>query len=191
MISMKDFITFFLKKTTIKLENINNLNVCLMSIGQTTVFMIEQKNGLSLSKFIILPLSCLVQVTRNNIVNNSLNSISTKFYENLILNSIEAFQVFYKQLSLKGTGFKIVRNSKKNYLECKIGFTDKKYFLLPSSSVCTVVITKGILTFISKDKNLLGNVSATLKDFRKPNAYTGKGIIYLKMPLNLKPTKKQ
>jgi len=191
MISMKDFITFFFKKTTIKLENINNLNVCLMSIGQTTVFMIEQKNGLSLSKFIILPLSCLVQVTRNNIVNNSLNSISTKFYENLILNSIEAFQVFYKQLSLKGTGFKIVRNSKKNYLECKIGFTDKKYFLLPSSSVCTVVITKGILTFISKDKNLLGNVSATLKDFRKPNAYTGKGIIYLKMPLNLKPTKKQ
>jgi hypothetical protein len=191
MILMENFITYFFKKTIIRLKNINNLKVCLIFTGQTTALMLKQNSKALLSKYISLPVTCLVKITPNNIVSNFLNSIPTKFYHNSILNSINTFQTFYKQLSLKGTGFKIVRNSKENYLECKIGFTDKKYYILPPSQTCSIIINKGVLTFISQDKNLLGNTSAVLKDFRRPNAYTGKGLFYFKTPPTLKPTKKQ
>jgi ribosomal protein L6P/L9E len=191
MIVKKNFITYFFKKTTFKLYKKKDFNVYFMRVDKTSTLMIEHKNVLQLSKYIMLPISCLVEVTSNSIVNKSLNSISTNFYCNLILDSISTFQNFYKQLSLKGTGFKIIRNSKGNYLECKIGFTNKKLFQLPSNQTCVIVITKGILTFISQDKGFLGNISVALKNFRKPNAYTGKGIVYFKLPLKLKPTKKQ
>jgi len=99
-------------------------------------------------------------------------------YRSLINNIVTGVSIGYKsQLELVGVGFKASNTG--NLLELSLGFSHGIFFEVPQEIKVVTVTEKGknptvILEGI--DKQLLGQVCAKLKSFRKPEPYKGKGI---------------
>lgn len=89
-----------------------------------------------------------------------------------------------------GVGFGAVLQGKK--LVLSIGFSHKVNFDLPELIDAEVTQDpKGdtIVTFTSIDKQLVGEVAAKIRAFRKPEPYKGKGIRYFGEVVKLKAGK--
>ncbi len=95
----------------------------------------------------------------------------------LIANMIEGVSIgFQKELNLVGVGY-TVDASKGNFIVLNIGFSHPIYFEKPDgidfeTPNVTTLIVKGI------DKQVVGQVSANIRQLRKPEPYKGKGIKY-------------
>jgi ribosomal protein L6P/L9E len=81
--------------------------------------------------------------------------------------------------------------SKLNQIECKLGFTHKKYIVVPTINHLDIVFRKPTLIVLSYNTNRLGNFIRTIKNAKKANAYSGRGFWDLKEQQNLKIIKKQ
>lgn len=84
---------------------------------------------------------------------------------------------FTKTLELVGVGYRVANTD--NLLEMTIGFAHPVYFLLPKEVKVTTKMEKGenpTIILESFDKQLLGQVCAKIRAFRKPEPYKGKGI---------------
>lgn len=102
-------------------------------------------------------------------------------YRSLIYNMVEGVTNGYtKKLEIIGVGFRASYNS--GVLELNLGFSHPIFFVPPDgieieidtkTSKNTIVIIQGI------DKELVGQVAAKIRSFRKPEPYKGKGIRYL------------
>ena len=73
-------------------------------------------------------------------------------------------------------------------IEFKLGFSHMITLSIPNE--IKVSIIKNNLILESFDKILLGNFSATIKNFKTPDSYKGKGICYKNEILFLKVVKK-
>ena len=99
-------------------------------------------------------------------------------YRSLINNMVVGVSEGYKKtLELVGVGFRA--NSQGQVLELSLGFTHPIYLVLPSE---VKVETKSernqnpLIMLESADKQLLGQVCAKIRSFRKPEPYKGKGV---------------
>ena len=99
-------------------------------------------------------------------------------YRSLIANMVtgvsEGFTIVQE---LVGVGFKA--NAVDNLLELALGYSHNFFFELPSEIKVTAVTERGknpIITMVSHDKQLIGQVAAKLRSLRKPEPYKGKGI---------------
>lgn len=102
-------------------------------------------------------------------------------YRSLIYNMVEGVTNGYtKKLEIIGVGFRASYNN--GVLELNLGFSHPIFFVPPDgieieidtkTSKNTIVIIHGI------DKELVGQVAAKIRSFRKPEPYKGKGIRYL------------
>lgn len=102
-------------------------------------------------------------------------------YRSLIYNMVEGVTNGYtKKLEIIGVGFRASYNN--GVLELNLGFSHPIFFVPPDgieieidtkTSKNTIVIIQGI------DKELVGQVAAKIRSFRKPEPYKGKGIRYL------------
>ncbi len=84
---------------------------------------------------------------------------------------------YTKSLELVGVGYRVANTD--NLLEMTIGFAHPVYFLLPKEISVTTKMEKGenpTIILGSYDKQLLGQVCAKIRAFRKPEPYKGKGI---------------
>jgi len=101
-------------------------------------------------------------------------------YRSLINNMVVGVtQGYTKKLEIIGVGFRAAING--DVLELNLGYSHPIFFVAPqgieidvdtkTSKTPTVIIT-GI------DKELVGQVSAKIRSFRKPEPYKGKGIRY-------------
>ena len=96
----------------------------------------------------------------------------------LIANMIEGVSSgFQKELNIVGVGYS-VDASKGNFLILNIGFSHPIYFEKPEGITFetpnpNTVIIRGI------DKQEVGQVSANIRELRKPEPYKGKGIKYV------------
>lgn len=101
-------------------------------------------------------------------------------YRVLISNMVQGVtQGFEKQLELQGIGYRASNTGQ--LLELQLGFSHPILFALPDEVVLKTDSPKGespkiILTSI--DKQLLGQVAAKIRSFRKPEPYKGKGVRY-------------
>ncbi|MCB0516165.1 MAG: 50S ribosomal protein L6 [Chitinophagales bacterium] len=99
-------------------------------------------------------------------------------YRALINNMIEGVSNGYKkEMELIGVGYRA--NSTGQLLELSVGYSHPIFFVVPSEIKVTTTAEKGqaptvILEGI--DKQLIGQVCAKLRSFRKPEPYKGKGI---------------
>ena len=99
-------------------------------------------------------------------------------YRSLIANMVEGVTNGYqKKLELVGVGFRA--NSTGNLLELALGYSHPIYFYVPDDLKLETVSEKGknptiILSGI--DKQLIGQVAAKIRAFRKPEPYKGKGV---------------
>lgn len=101
-------------------------------------------------------------------------------YRALIANMIEGVSTgFKKQLEFHGVGYRAVANGQR--LEMVVGYSHPIHIELPSEITLTAETLKGkppVVTLESHDKQLVGQVAAKIRSYRKPEPYKGKGIRY-------------
>ncbi len=113
-------------------------------------------------------------VTRPNDlkINKSLHGLTRALIQNMITGVSEAYQ---KTLEIVGVGYRAEMKGKNLLLS--IGYSHPIYFAPPDEVTLqtpsqTQVVVSGI------DKQLVGQVAAKIRSFRKPEPYKGKGIKY-------------
>lgn len=99
-------------------------------------------------------------------------------YRQLIANMIEGVSQGYKvELELHGVGYRA--SNKGQLLELALGYSHPVMFYLPDEVSVTTETKKGtapLVTLESFDKQLIGQVAAKIRSFRKPEPYKGKGV---------------
>jgi large subunit ribosomal protein L6 len=94
---------------------------------------------------------------------------------------------FERKLELVGVGYRATMQGKD--LGLALGFSHPIVFKVPAgvsveTPTQTEVLVKG------SDKQLVGQVAAKIRAFRKPEPYKGKGVRYAGEKINMKEAKK-
>lgn len=101
-------------------------------------------------------------------------------YRSLINNMVIGVSEGYtKELELVGVGFR--SSNVGNLLELNIGYSHPIFFYIPDELTLETFAEKGKnpgIKISGIDKQLVGQVAAKIKAFRKPEPYKGKGIRY-------------
>lgn len=101
-------------------------------------------------------------------------------YRTLINNMIVGVSEGYKkELELVGVGYRA--SSSGQTLELAVGYSHPIMFNLPKEIKVSAESKKGqapLVTLESHDKQLIGQVAAKIRSFRKPEPYKGKGVRY-------------
>jgi len=99
-------------------------------------------------------------------------------YRTLVLNMIQGVSEGYKKvLEVIGVGYRA--EAQGQLLTLSVGFSHPIVFQIPDEIKVTAETAKGkapVVTLESSDKQLLGQVAAKIRSFRKPEPYKGKGI---------------
>lgn len=102
-------------------------------------------------------------------------------YRSLVANMIEGVSVgFSKELELEGVGYRVTNNG--NLLELLLGYSHPIMFYLPDELQLETKMEKGKRPYIKisgYDKQLVGQIAAKIRSFRKPEPYKGKGVRYM------------
>ena len=122
----------------------------------------------------------VLEVDENSPVNykqrNAFHGLYRSLLNNMVVGVSEGYQ---KVLELVGVGYRV--SNQGNLIEFSLGYTHPIFIQLPSE---VKVETKSernqnpILILESCDKQLLGLICAKIRSFRKPEPYTGKGILF-------------
>lgn len=101
-------------------------------------------------------------------------------YRALIANMVEGVtNGFKKELEFVGVGYRATASGQ--LLEMSVGYSHPIVLELPSEIKLSAETAKGqapVVTLESIDKQLVGQVAAKIRSFRKPEPYKGKGIKY-------------
>ncbi len=113
-------------------------------------------------------------------------------YRALIANMVKGVSEGYSiQQELVGVGYRV--EVKGQILEFSLGYSHDIHFEIPKEVKATAeAVKKGanpVLTLKSHDKQLIGQVAAKIRSFRKPEPYKGKGIKFVGEQLRRKAGK--
>jgi len=99
-------------------------------------------------------------------------------YRNLINNLVQGVsEGFSKTLEIKGVGYRAAMKGKN--LELALGFSHLVNHPIPEGiEIKFQEKSQNILTISGIDKQLVGQVAADIRSYRKPEPYKGKGIKY-------------
>ena len=87
---------------------------------------------------------------------------------------------FSKKLEIVGVGYRAGLND--DVLELNLGYSHPIFFVPPQGitlEVDTKTSKNNIIIISGTDKELVGQVAAKIRSFRKPEPYKGKGIRYV------------
>ena len=112
-------------------------------------------------------------------------------FRSLISNMVVGVSDGYvKELELVGVGYRA--NNTGQLLELTVGYSHPIMFALPDEVKVEAVMEKGknpIIRLESHDKQLIGQIAAKIRAFRKPEPYKGKGIKFVGEELRRKAGK--
>lgn len=101
-------------------------------------------------------------------------------YRALINNMVVGVsQGYTREMEVVGVGYRV--ESQGNLLTLTIGYSHPVMFYIPSELKLTTAMEKGSAPLIRLegiDKELIGQVCAKIRAFRKPEPYKGKGIMF-------------
>ncbi|GAB4493208.1 MAG: 50S ribosomal protein L6 [Saprospiraceae bacterium] len=101
-------------------------------------------------------------------------------YRALINNMVVGVsQGYIREMEVIGVGYRVENQG--NLLTLTIGYSHPVMFYVPSEIKLTTAMEKGSAPLIRLegiDKELLGQVCAKIRSFRKPEPYKGKGIMF-------------
>lgn len=116
------------------------------------------------------------KVTREN--DEKQNRAFHGLYRSLINNMIVGVSEGYKKtLELVGVGYRVANQGQT--LELSLGYTHPIFLVLPSEIKVETKSERNqnpLILLESVDKQLLGQVCAKIRSFRKPEPYKGKGV---------------
>jgi large subunit ribosomal protein L6 len=106
----------------------------------------------------------------------SLHGLTRTLIHNMVVGVSEGYT---KELELVGVGYRV--SNKGNLLEFALGYTHPIYLLLPQEVKVETKAERNQnpqIILKSCDKQLLGQICAKIRTFRKPEPYKGKGILF-------------
>lgn len=103
----------------------------------------------------------------------SLHGLSRTLVNNLVLGVSKGFT---KELEIRGVGYRAASSGGKVTLS--LGYSHPVEFFCPAG-VTVDVKDNTKLTVSGADKQLVGQVAATLRSYRPPEVYKGKGVRYV------------
>ena len=117
------------------------------------------------------------KVLRVSRVNNSrqakaFHGLARSLLANMVKGVNNGFQ---KKLEIRGVGYRAQVQGMKLILS--LGYSHPVEFIIPPE--ITVTAQKNIISIEGADKQQVGQAAATIRAFRKPEPYKGKGIRYL------------
>ena len=102
-------------------------------------------------------------------------------YRSLIANMVEGVTNGYKkELELVGVGYRAANTGQ--LLELTLGYSHPIFFAVPDEVKVATVSERGSnprVILESIDKELIGQVAAKIRAFRKPEPYKGKGVRFV------------
>ena len=102
-------------------------------------------------------------------------------YRSLVNNMIEGVRNGYKkEMELVGVGYKA--STQGSVLELSLGYSHVIYFVVPEEIKVSAQMEKGknpIITVEGIDKQLVGQIAAKIRSFRKVEPYKGKGVRFV------------
>lgn len=102
-------------------------------------------------------------------------------YRALLQNLVEGVTVgFVKELELVGVGYRAENMGQ--LLQLTIGYSHPVYFMVPEEVKVETKMEKGknpVVRLEGIDKQLVGQIAAKIRSFRKPEPYKGKGIRFV------------
>lgn len=119
--------------------------------------------------------------------NNAMHGLYRALLNNMIVGVSAGFT---KEMELVGVGYRATNQGQK--LDLALGFSHNIVMELPSEIKLETVTEKGknpIIKISSHDKQLLGQVAAKIRSFRKPEPYKGKGVKFVGEELRRKAGK--
>ncbi len=107
----------------------------------------------------------------------SMHGLYRSLINNMVVGVTEGYR---RELELIGVGYRVANTG--NMLELTLGYSHPIYFVVPSEITLTTSMEKGktprvVLEGI--DKQLIGQVAAKIRAFRKPEPYKGKGVKFI------------
>jgi len=102
-------------------------------------------------------------------------------YRSLINNMVVGVSTgFKKQLELVGVGYRVTNTDQ--ILDLSLGYTHNIYLQMPNEIKVETKTERNknpLIILESADKQLLGQVCAKIRSFRKPEPYKGKGVKFV------------
>ncbi len=102
-------------------------------------------------------------------------------YRSLLFNMVTGVsEGFTVKQELVGVGYKAVVVGQT--IELALGYSHNFFFELPAEIQVSALTERGknpIITMVSHDKQLIGQVAAKIRSLRKPEPYKGKGIKFV------------
>ena len=152
------------------------------SVGADNVLTVKGEKGTNTIK--IHP-NISVEKKENEIIVNrasdakedrALHGLYRALVNNMVVGVTEGFT---KKLEIYGVGFRAAVTG--NLLELNLGFSHPIFFVPPEGitiEVDTKTSKQPIIVISGIDKEIVGQVAAKIRSFRKPEPYKGKGIRY-------------
>jgi large subunit ribosomal protein L6 len=104
----------------------------------------------------------------------SMHGLARNLLNNMVVGVEQGFK---KELEIRGVGYRAEMKGKK--LVLSLGYSHPVEFDVPEGITIEVDARRNIITVAGADKQLVGQVSADIREFRKPDVYKGKGIRYV------------
>ena len=107
----------------------------------------------------------------------AMHGLYRSLLNNMVIGVSEGFR---KELELVGVGYRVNNNGQ--VLELSLGYTHSIYLELPAEIKVETKMERNknpLIILESCDKQLLGQVCAKIRSFRKPEPYKGKGIKFV------------
>ncbi len=119
--------------------------------------------------------------------NRAKHGLYRSLLNNMVIGVSEGFR---KELELVGVGYRVSNNGQ--VLEFSLGYTHTIFLQLPPEIKVETKMERNknpLILLESCDKQLLGQVCAKIRSFRKPEPYKGKGIKFVGEQLRRKSGK--
>lgn len=107
----------------------------------------------------------------------SLHGLYRSLINNMVIGVSEGYK---KELELVGVGYKATNQGQ--ILELSLGYSHNIFFALPDEIAVKTETPKGknpLITLEGIDKELIGQISAKIKSFRKVEPFKGKGVRFV------------
>ena len=176
--------------TLIKLNNMSRIGNAPVNVPEGVEIKISSENEVTVIgklgelKQIVNPAIKVTYQDREIILSRSNNEKDIRsmhgLYRSLINNMVQGVsQGFVIEQELVGVGYRAKAQGQK--LELSLGFSHPIVFELPKEVKLTATTEKGknpLIKLESFDKQLIGQVAAKIRSFRKPEPYKGKGVLF-------------
>ena len=115
---------------------------------------------------------------------NAMQGLARSLINNMVIGVTQGFK---KELAIVGVGYKAQAQGSKVTLT--LGYSHPIAYTVPEGVKVTIDGTGTKIAVEGADKQMVGEVAATLRRFRKPEPYKGKGIRYVDEQITLKEGK--